>query len=51
MTVASVEEAEDRREVEYRQHEDERMQLFLDREAHRNEARQRANAIWNDLEE
>jgi DNA repair exonuclease SbcCD ATPase subunit len=28
------------------------MQLFLDREAHRNEeARQRANAIWNDLEE
>lgn len=52
MTVASAEEAEDRRENEYRQHEDERMQRFLENESLRNEdARQRSDAIWRDLED
>jgi len=51
MTVVAAEEAEDRREGEYRQHEDDRMRLFLDHEAQRNEeARQRTEAIWRELE-
>jgi hypothetical protein len=52
MTVDAAEQAEDRRENEYRQREDERMQSFLEREAQRNEeARQRADVVWRDLEE
>ena len=52
MTVDAAELAEDRRENEYRQREDERMQSFLEHEAQRNdEARQRADTIWRDLEE
>jgi len=51
MAVVAAEEAEDRREGEYRQHEEDRMRLFLDHEARRNEeARQRNDAIWRELE-
>ena len=51
MTVVAAEEAEDRREGEYRQHEEDRMRLFLDHEERRNEeARQRNEAIWRELE-
>jgi len=50
-TVSAAEEAEDRREGEYQQQEEERMRIFLDHEAQRNEeARQRAEAIWRELE-
>ena len=50
-TAATVEEAESQREAEFRQHEDHRDQLFEDQERMRNEeARQRADAIWGDLE-
>ena len=51
MIIVAAEEAEDRREGEYRQHEEDRMRLFLDHEAQRNEeARQRNEAIWRGLE-
>ena len=52
MAVTSAEEAADRREHEFQQREDERMRMFLDNEAQRNEeARERTDAIWRHLEE
>ncbi|KAF9530522.1 hypothetical protein CPB83DRAFT_165178 [Crepidotus variabilis] len=51
LTVSAAEEAEDRREAEYRHQEEERARLFLEQETQRNEdARQRAEAIWRELE-
>jgi len=52
LAAAAAEEAEDRRETEFRHHEEHRDALFLEREEHRNEeARQRAAGIWGDLEQ
>lgn len=51
LTVTAAEEAEDRREAEYRHQEEERSKLFLEQETQRNEdARERAEAIWRELE-
>lgn len=44
-------EAEDQREAEFRQHEEDRQRHFLDTQAHRDqEARERADGIWHDLD-
>ena len=51
-TISSAQEAEDNGQLEFRAREEERRQMFLGREEQRNEeARERADAIWRQLEE
>ena len=50
-TAAAAEDAEEQREREFRTHEDQREDIFLQNEARRNhEAQERSNGIWYDLE-
>ena len=50
-TAGAAEEAEEQRELEFRTHEDQREDIFLQNEARRNqEAQERSNGIWYDLE-
>ncbi|KAF8958935.1 hypothetical protein BDZ97DRAFT_1761747 [Flammula alnicola] len=51
MTAAAAQEAEDQRELEFRNHEEHREEIFLQNEERRtHEARDRAAGIWDELE-
>jgi hypothetical protein len=51
LTAAAAQEAEDQRELEFRNHEEHRDDIFLQNEERRTqEARDRAAGIWNELE-
>ncbi|EFI27492.1 hypothetical protein CC1G_15527 [Coprinopsis cinerea okayama7 len=48
----AAQEAEDRRELEFRQHEEDRDRIFLEHEERRNEeARARAEGIWREIDQ
>jgi hypothetical protein len=49
--AVAAQEAEDMREAEFRQHEEDRERLFLDMQQRRDqEARERADGVWHDLD-